>query len=32
MEKLTQGIGEDDLAWYNDPKNSRSKILFSANN
>lgn len=24
MEKLTQGIGEDDLAWYNDPKNSRS--------
>lgn len=25
MKKLTQGIGEADLAWYNDPNNSRSK-------
>lgn len=24
IEDLTQGIGEDDLAWYNDPKSSRS--------
>lgn len=24
MKKLTQGIGEADLAWYNDPNNSRS--------
>lgn len=25
IKGLSQGIGEDDLAWYNDPKNSRSK-------
>lgn len=25
MKKLTRGIGEADLAWYNDPNNSRSK-------
>ena len=24
MKKLIQGVGEDDLAWYNNPKNSRS--------
>jgi|GEM_PF-1811519 hypothetical protein len=25
IKGLSQGIGEDDLAWYNDPNNSRSK-------
>lgn len=24
IKDLTQGVGEDDLAWYNNPKNSRS--------